>query len=507
MLRFRLNFRASKMKYRSFCYTDWLNEFMTNPSPMKPEYIDMLLDEVKASGSDVFVFNPNGQTVVYPSDVWQTMWDRYLKNPATAFGEISEDKDDFVCEHEAMMHQMLDLKNAGCDIMERVTVGCKKRNLACGISLRMNDVHGHQWGKCYLISDFWFDNPQLRNPAPYITLNYEHAQVREHYLKLIREIIQRYEFDVLDLDFLRNPTCFPENQGRKLAPVMTEFFQEVKQEINHSKKNIKLMVRTVADPNLALFYGFDIKTLSDKNLIDGVVPGNHLHSTWMCPIKKIRECVGDSIAIYPSSDYFADTRENLPDRIMGLEKELMRGFAASQLATGADGIYWFNYVVVRQANTLRLMDKPKHRDECRPCFEAIGEGNGLKNLRSLPKTYIVPSINANVGYYDSPVEIPADLIPWQSRKFSLYLSEEPTLSKAVLKIMIKSESSRPEMIELRSFNGNVLPQRVSISALENNIYAASYSIPISLLNNGKNAFVITNGESKNRIIGADINVE
>jgi len=65
---------------------------------------------------------------------------------------------------------------------------------------------------------------------------------------------------------------------------------------------------------------------------------------------------------------------------MGLFADLMRGFASGHLANGADGIYWFNFVVVREAKIKRFCDKPPHRDFTRPEFEAIGDCNTLGGL-------------------------------------------------------------------------------------------------------------------------------
>ena len=78
---------TAKIKYRSFCYDDWLCEFMVNPSPMEPKYLDMLVDEAAKGGADVLVMNPGGQTTTHPSKVWQTMWKAYAAGDReAAFG-------------------------------------------------------------------------------------------------------------------------------------------------------------------------------------------------------------------------------------------------------------------------------------------------------------------------------------------------------------------------------------------------------------------------------------
>jgi hypothetical protein len=63
-----------RLAYRSFCYDDWLCEFMVNPSPLEPKHLNMLVEEAAGGGADVLVMNSVGMTASHPSKVWQTMW-------------------------------------------------------------------------------------------------------------------------------------------------------------------------------------------------------------------------------------------------------------------------------------------------------------------------------------------------------------------------------------------------------------------------------------------------
>jgi hypothetical protein len=58
---------TAKIKYRSFCYDDWLCEFMVNPSPVEPKYLDMLVGEAAEGGADVLVINPTCSVFPLPS--------------------------------------------------------------------------------------------------------------------------------------------------------------------------------------------------------------------------------------------------------------------------------------------------------------------------------------------------------------------------------------------------------------------------------------------------------
>ena len=313
---------TKKLPYRSFCYDDWLCEFMVNPTPMEPKYLDMLVDEAASGGADVLVMNPNGQTTAHPSKVWQTMWKAYAAGDKKAALPHPDPK------AEVFLKELTQFAERKIDYLAYTFAACRRRGIATGVSIRMNDVHGPVDHRHFLTSDFVVENPHLRVPGrPH--LDYTHREVRDYFMKLIDEMIHDYDIDVLDLDYLRNPDCFPaDGKVDEHCDIMTEFIREVHERIIKSEKRIALLVRIPSSVAHARNCGFDVQQWAKEGLIDGVVPGGFLHAVWGFSVSEFRQAVGDTIAIYPSSDYFADTREKLPMREMGLYADLMRGFAA-----------------------------------------------------------------------------------------------------------------------------------------------------------------------------------
>lgn len=497
------------MTYRSFCYTDWLNEFMTNPAPMKSEYVDLLVEEVAQGGADVLMYSPNGQTVVYPSDVWPGMWDRLDDDPAAAFGTLANDPDERVEEHEVVVRQMRDYALAGNDILSQITQSCRRRNLASGISVRMNDTHGYQWGRCYLISDFYYDNPHLRVESPYITLNYEHKEVRDHYHALIEELVHRYSFNVLDLDFVRNPFCLPPGRGRELSHVMTDFIATVRDLLRSSGKDIQLLLRLPGAPDTSMYYGFNAGEIVDRQLADGIAIAYHLHGTWSAPVQAWREITGDTVALYTCGDYFADTREGLPDRILGLEPELMRGLAASSLAAGADGVYWFNFVCARQAKTVRLMDKPAERDQCRPCFEVTGQSDSLETLSKYPCIYEPYSATRHIGGYDPPCALPVSVLAQQSRAIEICIAPVPAHAKVTAVVTARTDNKiLPGQLLLRTVNNHELLLQGVVSDLDGHHRTITWDVPTELLPGCTVDLCVYNaGTSAIHVVGVELHMD
>ena len=87
---------------------------------------------------------------------------------------------------------------------------CREKRISPWLSMRMNDVHSVDDPSHFLHSTFWREHPEYwRVPhgsaAPWVNraLNYAHAAVREHQMSFVRELLERYDADGLELDWMR----------------------------------------------------------------------------------------------------------------------------------------------------------------------------------------------------------------------------------------------------------------------------------------------------------------
>jgi hypothetical protein len=326
-------------------------------------------------------------------------------------------------------------------------------------------------------------------------------------MKLIREMIEDYDIDVLDLDFWRNPYCFPEDgKTDEHCDTMTAFVREVHGRIERSKKKIALLVKVPASVAVARKQGFDVGRWAKEGLIDGVVLGGYLHAAWSASAAEFRQVVGDRVAVYAAGDYFADTRERLPPREMGLAPDLMRGFAAGQLANGADGIYWFNFVVVREAAVKRFCDKPPHRDFSRPSFEAIGQCNSLEALRGCTKTYIANNITMHQHEFDRPSQLPVGLKPGEERAFDVLLAREPQSAKLHVAVTLRAEGKVDDVAIVR-FNNERLDTRPVHQPGPEDAQTVLFRAGASAVRDGPNRIVIRNGVKPARVVAFEVRVD
>ena len=74
--------------------------------------------------------------------------------------------------------------------------------------MRMNDVHNADDRDCYIQSSFWRQHPEYwRVPGGAgwtdRALDYGIPQVREHAMAYLRELLERYDSDGIELDWMR----------------------------------------------------------------------------------------------------------------------------------------------------------------------------------------------------------------------------------------------------------------------------------------------------------------
>jgi hypothetical protein len=133
---------------------------------------------------------------------------------------------------------------------------------------------------------FWIENHERlrigRSPSdrlPYIAnlLDYSHAEVRDHRLAIISEIIDRYS-DVMDgllLDGVRQPFLFPPGAAESGRPLLTEFVEKVRKKLDDAGRRqgrfLPLLIRVPPALEGCDRAGFDVRVWLERRLVDGLV--------------------------------------------------------------------------------------------------------------------------------------------------------------------------------------------------------------------------------------------
>ena len=471
-----MNSKPRKPPYRIVVNQDSDCVFHATKEPFEPRHVDNMVDAIAEGGADVMLINPNDQRTNYPSKVWQTFWDGYEPGNRAFFGDLP---DELVAERERRIQQMIRLRDQGCNYLARSLARCRERGITPGVTLRMNDMHDSGTPSSHVFSKFYRQHPECHlrhHPAVGGIprgLNYACDIVRQHFFALIRELVTEYDFDVMDLDFARFSYYFPFNSRREHSRIMTGFIRRVREFLKESGRKITLMIRVAATPAAAMELGFDLEALARQELVDAVTFTAFLNTAWQMPVDSFRKLVGDHVALYACLDRISSERRVVPLLMFPFDQNMMRGFAAGYLASGVDGIYFFNFM----AGGNRIQPNP---------FDIFAELKSLDGLRGKPKTYLVTA-GTSCTDADPPVQVPVGLKPHQGRGFDLFLAAEPSKTPVRIEVLFEGEIE-PDRLRMRINSTPVgPPARVEpVPADQGRGNRAVFGVPSEALRDGRN---------------------
>lgn len=268
----------------------------------------------------------------------------------------------------APMEGLLAAHARGVDPFGMFLRGLKDAGKETFITRRMNDVHNPEedWNAPRIRREHpdWIVDAEAvkAGTADWMAycLDYSRSGVREYVLASIRELVERYEFDGLQLDWLRFPRHLsgtPEQVWEKRG-IITEFTAEVRNLLNASGNHIRLAARIPTNPAGCRRLGMDIAQWTRRGLVDFLVASPFLTTDFVMPIAELRALMGDNaVPLYADVEFEHGTQAHCP--------ESLRATALSLYECGADGIYLFNfpcweeYVAARPYHWLEDLDDPR----------------------------------------------------------------------------------------------------------------------------------------------------
>ncbi|MCU0978992.1 MAG: hypothetical protein MUF25_07470 [Pirellulaceae bacterium] len=246
---------------------------------------------------------------------------------------------------------------AGLDPYQVWISRCREKAVSPWLSMRMNDVHDVDNPDNFMHSSFWRAHPELwrvphgeASPWTNRAMNYAHAAVREHQLAFVRELLERYDPDGLELDWMRFGYHLTPGRERDEAAILADFVRDARSLTNDwSKKRghaILLGVRVPAHPDAAAGLGMDAVQWARDALVDLIVPCPFWASSdFDIPVELWRERLGAAaqrVAVAPGVEY--NSRPWPGGQAVANDLAALRGFAASADHRGADSLYLFNWM-------------------------------------------------------------------------------------------------------------------------------------------------------------------
>ena len=330
------------------------NFFVTHhPDQISAEAIDVWVDALAEAGVGTLLTCPGAMTCNYATKVWETRWSRYDPagpddQPVLRYLEPAG---------RAGVRRWLEsekrLADLGVNFHQRAHRRCRERGMGAWLSVRMNDLHDCHLADSPLLSEFfkaqrpWPRVPYRAASWPDRALDWSRPVVREHYRRLIVELLDMLDLDGLELDWMRFGFHFPVGHELEGGAILTAWIEDIKalctaagQRLGHP---VKLGVRVPSRPETARRLGLDGVAWAHAGLIDLLVPTPFWAT---CEFDLAlgewrRLLAGTAVVLAGGLEIRYQPMPGGPAHAM--TPELAAGAATAVLSQGADAVYLFNY--------------------------------------------------------------------------------------------------------------------------------------------------------------------
>ena len=341
-----------------------------------------------------FFLNPQSQRASYDSKVLPPAW-----------RDMTRGEDGRLCFRgkplaEATSNaisRMKELSDNGVDAYAVWIELLRRRGISPWISLRMNDVHDASNRESHMHNDLWREHPEFRI-APYRRneewfaqqLDYAQPEVREQMLRLVDEVLERYDCDGLELHWMRFCRVFRYGHEMENRHILTDFVRTVREKCDCAAERlghpVKVAVRVQMDPVDALNNGFDVQAWCSQGLVDMVIPAPFFDNNWeRCPLELWRALTGPGVLLAPCLDtsYKPQRMEDRP-----FSGEFDNALATYYLAHGADRIYLFNHFGNKRLSmrTLGSLEKASSAGRRHVTLYKDDTASGCGRVYELPRT-------------------------------------------------------------------------------------------------------------------------
>jgi len=293
--------------------------------------LNNFIDNYAGTQVSSMFFNVNYQRACFDSKVMESYWN--LKNP------------------EAHMtgwpRGHWEIHKKGIDPFEICINRSQIKKISPWISIRMNDHHYFE--DSTRINRLWLDHPEFRR-SQYGMFNYAKKEVRDYYKAFIKEVLERYNVDGIELDWMRTNTLFLKGEEVQGIALINQFMREVKdlakQKSTERGHPIQIAVRIPSTPAIGISFGLDGATWAKEGLVDMLIPCNwFIPTNFDIPVELWKKEIGpgSKCMLVPGADLGHCIAKNDYIKQMPADIETMRGFTVSAYNRGADAIYIFNH--------------------------------------------------------------------------------------------------------------------------------------------------------------------
>ena len=484
--------------------------------PVEDKHIRDSVDEVAGHGIDVHMMQPGRG--------WTPWWQSEVL-PMAEHAEWKKSRKNKLREFETYTLE-------GGDLMRVFVEQCRKTGQHPFASFRMNDQHhlhslrpppGKKSGNPSEeeirlkagVCPFYVENPQWRigedgvnNLTGRLSMDFAVPQVREYRIMQIRELVNKYDIDGLELDFLRHWALFNQRKTttKERAQILTGMVRQIREILDakgaRAGRHLWLGLRIPAYPDGGEFdkMGIDLPLLA-KAGVDIINASSHYYTDAQIPVARLRKQLPKDVALYAELHY---TNAHGNDADVGGGKILpaKRRCTPLQLWTtaylarrrGADGVSTFNFQYYR--GTYNKSDVAGVPSE--PPYETFDKISDLDWLARQPQHYVA-SGNAN-SMRPKERKFPTTIREGEEKKVFMDMTPPAGGWRADGKLRIQARNSLGDTVWGAQLNGVALKPASDVSdpfptpypdGLGNPEDYRAWVVPAKLLKDGENLFEFT----------------
>ena len=434
------------------------------------EFIDKHLE----ADLDIIILNVCYRRCLTPSEVF----DSYLYNietdengrkvkvlsPATG-GESKYFAAFFSCARVLLQN--------GIDIFKILTDYIKQKGCKVYLSVRMND--GHYADNPGINASFALkDNGKYTINRDGKELDFSKKEVQDYYYQYIKELLDTYSVDGIELDWLRHPTVLPP-EHRANSHILSDYMKKIRGLLDRYNKH--LAVRVLSNEQDNLQNGLDVCAWIADGSVDVItienfyIPTNYELpiSQWRSSIQK-RNVANHNYVLLCGSDWAVSCKRGYN---IAMTPALVRGFTRECLCNGADGVYLFNFFEENDTSSFEFVADPKA--SLKNCFS--------ERMKAAKEPYALPRRYVHTG--NSKNRYPITLASGESYNFSHQIQKPFGLCKIVvgcdadvdLSVFINKGDQETALQNDPVFEGFAYIPETEIGKENDFIYAVSQAAP------------------------------
>ncbi len=512
--------------------------------PLTAAEIHRCVGVLAANGVDTLAIHAADRIAYYPSKTVPTILDKYRRGDRSFFlGAVlgwdmtPEQIETYLVDSTHRLDGYVDLVEAGVDWLAETAKACRKWKISPWASVRMNDMHGNpKFQEGYYMHPPLFKNPEMRlrgvshNPTAPLEetwrgFNYAKPEVRDHMMAILRDVVENYDFEGLELDWSRWPLCCEPDAAAGTTDMITRWHAEIRrltvQRAKKSGKPCTLGVKYFGTLDQMRSIGVDLREMARLGIIDFVSPTNCWQTSWDIPCDEVSREVGPDVAVYGVIEFSPNfllgwlphQKKGNPNlgnplavnyRLSPACPPILRGNAAGKLVLGVDGIETYNFACSEQSGHWPWPEEPYQAE-----YTALRGLDDLKFLRGKPKLY---TFSSQTGYYahvlfESIAPFPTALGPGERRACRLPMcAESNDKLEFVIQIVVRKQDKLPPVgVYLNGCWPNfrsTLDERMlfPVATMTHHIpeqVGLNFSFPLSGIREGWNEIVVMNGAPKN----------